>query len=527
MTTTPKIKAEQAALLRNAWRYTPAGFALKLQQHHWPRHLQLISWVYVLVATGHISRLTVSLPPGHAKTTGLSRVGPTWELDTWPNRKLIGAGYSGHIAVENGKAVRELIETSGRHLRVRLKGDSTAADAWQTTMGGGLVSAGVGGSITGRRAHGARADDLHKDFDSAHSATQRAQVHNWWPSVMRTRLFPGASAIISGTRWHEDDIIGWVGKNDTEGQWTHLVLPAVAEGDETIYEVLGVRTCEKLLAEGVQLFDWKRSSGAALWPETIDPETGELIRWYDEEELRLIRADLGEYMWGGLYQQHPAPPSGEMFPASMWDRADVLPPRIPLVRFWDLAATEGGRQKTRAGRTPDETVGALVARDDDGYTYIVDIVHGRWKSSDVKKVLHNTAQQDAERYGRRVKTWIEEEPGASGKSWAEELIRGPLAGFWADSDAPSGDKETRARPLASQQQAGFVKLLRVPNEDGFGPAPWFDHLIEQARVFPHGAHDDVVDACSAAFNKLLGRQKRKIRTRSAARRQLPEPPRPR
>lgn len=238
-----------------------------------------------------------------------------------------------------------------------------------------------------------------------------------------------------------------------------------------------------------------------------------MIRWFDLEELADIRADLGEYQWAALYQQQPSPPQGEMFPVSMWDRTDTVPAKLPLVRYWDLAATAGGG---------DETVGALVARDEDGYTYIVDVVHGRWGAADVKKVLRSTAQADVDRYGRhRMRFIFEQEGGSGGKSWAEELLRGPFAGFRAEAKGSVGDKTTRALGLASQQQAGFVRLVRVRQPDGsFGPAPWFEHLIEQARTFPHGAHDDVVDACCLAFNELTGRRA-KAKTRSAAKRAIP------
>lgn|GEM_PF-5216856 len=321
--------------------------------------------------------------------------------------------------------------------------------------------------------------------------------------------------MILATRWHEEDLIGYVLANDHDERWVHVRLPAIAECDETIETVIGERTAERLRKAGVPLPDWwRRREGEALWPETLmpdprDPDRLVRVPWYDEEELAGIKAELGLYKWTALYQGAPAPPQGEMFPASMWDRADTVPPRVPLVRYWDLAATKDGG---------DETVGALLGRDDDGYVYVVDIVHGRWSASEVKRVLRATAERDAERFGRRVRILVEQEGGSAGKAWMEELLRGPLAGFNAAADPPVGDKVTRALGLAAQQQAGYVRLVRQPLPDGsgFGPQPWFDHLIEQARVFPHGAHDDLVDACSAAFNALTGRRRRRMRTRTAA-----------
>lgn len=394
-----------------AWRLSPAGFARKVHDLTWPPHLRLVSFVLVLVATGRIRRLTVSMPPGHAKSTAIMRTFPAWYLDIWPNKKLVGASYGGSLAVGHGKAVRETIEQHPQLLRVRLKGDSTAADQWETTAGGMMVTAGIGGSITGRRANGGLCDDLHKGYDDAHSVASRESVWNFWTGDMRTRLLPAAWQVIVGTRWHEEDIIGRIHVADESHQWVKLRLPAIAEGDETIDDVLGPQVCERLRREGVALPEWNRKAGEALWPLNFDPDTGEIVPWFDEEELASIRRDILEYKWSALYQQRPSPPQGEMFPASMWDRADAVPPHVPLVRYWDLAATEGGG---------DETVGALLCRDDSGYVYVVDVVHGRWSDSGVEKVLKATAVSDAERYGRRrVRIAIEQE---GGPIWDEEPV---------------------------------------------------------------------------------------------------------
>jgi predicted phage terminase large subunit-like protein len=496
----------------DAWRASPAGFSRKIDGLIWPAHLRLVSQVMVLVATKRIRRLAVSMPPGHAKSQAIMRTFPAWSLDLWPNRKIIAASYGGALAVDHSEAVRNALEHNSQLLRVRL-GTSQAKDSWKTTAGGGMHAAGIGGAITGRRANVGLIDDPFKSADDAHSEKTRESVWSFWTTVMRTRLIPGSPAVVIQTRWHEEDLIGRLMTQDDRHQWVSLRLPAIAEEDETIETVLGVETCERLRREGIVLPEWHRKAGAALWPTNLDPESGELIPWYDEEEMATVRADIGEYSWAGLYQQRPSPSEGEMFWIGKWDRADEIPPETPMIRAWDLAATEGGG---------DETVGALVTRDRKGYVYVVDIVHGRWADSQVEEIMKATARADQEKYGRRVRQKIEQEPGSGGKAWARRLVREVLAGYSAYAEGSSGDKPTRARALASQQQAGFVKLVRVWSNDAqsFGPAPWFDALTEQARVFPHGKHDDIVDAVSAAYNELVGRRSRTTAS-SAARKTLP------
>jgi len=58
------------------------------------------------------------------------------------------------------------------------------------------------------------------------------------------------------------------------------------------------------------------------------------------------------------------------------------------------------------------------------------------------------------------------------------------------SSPESGDKATRAAPIASQANAGNLSLLR---------ATWNRPFLDELAAFPSAAHDDQVDALSRAF----------------------------
>jgi predicted phage terminase large subunit-like protein len=70
-----------------------------------------------------------------------------------------------------------------------------------------------------------------------------------------------------------------------------------------------------------------------------------------------------------------------------------------------------------------------------------------------------------------------------------------LAGHNVHTSPETGDKVVRARPFASQVNAGNVVMVR---------APWNDKFREELRPFPFGLHDDQVDGASRAFAGLLG-----------------------
>ena len=88
---------------------------------------------------------------------------------------------------------------------------------------------------------------------------------------------------------------------------------------------------------------------------------------------------------------------------------------------------------------------------------------------------------------------IPQDPGQAGKTQVLYLTRG-LAGFNVITSPESGDKVTRAEPLASQINVGNVLMLR---------APWNDELINEMRMFPNGKNDDQVDSLSRAFSELI------------------------
>ena len=72
-----------------------------------------------------------------------------------------------------------------------------------------------------------------------------------------------------------------------------------------------------------------------------------------------------------------------------------------------------------------------------------------------------------------------------------------LAGHAIRADKVTGDKQTRARPLAAQAEAGFVRLVR---------GAWNGPFVDELCMFPNGTHDDQVDAAAGAFNKVTQRR---------------------
>lgn len=165
--------------------------------------------------------------------------------------------------------------------------------------------------------HNCIIDDPVKDRQEAESPVIQERVWDWYTSVLRTRLMPGASIVVCMTRWHPADLAGRLLEAMHSGgeQWDVVNLPALATAHD---DPLG------------------RALGEPLWPE-----------WYDAEALKKIEAAIGSREWSSLYQQEPVTGS-EFFSAASF-LVDDKPVSTPnAVKF--VFATVDTTQKGGKGR---------------------------------------------------------------------------------------------------------------------------------------------------------------------------------
>lgn len=158
---------------------------------------------------------------------------------------------------------------------------------------------------------------------------------------------------------------------------------------------------------------------------------------------------------------------------------------IGAVRYFDKAGTAG------AGKF---TAGVLMLRLRSGLFLVADVVRDQWGASERETTIKQTAMADRQKYGDKARIWVEQEPGSGGKESAENTILN-LAGFSVRAERVTGDKLTRATPLASQVQVGNVRVLQ---------REWTEeYLAEMHRFDGVTGVMDQVDASSGAFNKLV------------------------
>jgi len=416
------------------------------------RHHRVVCNALMRVYHGDCRRLIINIPPRYSKTELAVVMFIAWALGKAPDSEFIHTSYSATLAVNNSASVRDLVhheEYRAIFPAVVVSDDSRAKDHWKTTDGGVMYAAGAGGTITGFGAGKHRSgfggaiviDDPHK-ADEARSDVVRNGVIDWFQNTLESRKnSPDTPIILIMQRLHEDDLAGWLLRGGNGEQWEHLSLSAWAD----------------------------ESSGTPLWPEK-----------HSAADLHRME-QASPYNFAGQYRQMPSPPEGGMFKPDAMQVIETLPAaNIEWCRGWDLAATTGG----------DYTAGGKIGRMRDGRYIIADMVRLRAGPDDRDAALLNTAKRD----GREVRVGLPQDPGQAGKTQVLHLTR-QLAGYPVRSSPESGDKATRAEPLAAQINVGNVMMLR---------GEWNADLVSEMRLFPNGRNDDQVDALSRAFGELIG-----------------------
>lgn len=400
------------------------------------------------VFNGKTTRLILNVPPRYSKTA-LVQAFIAWSMGKAPDSEYIYTSYSGRLAAASSYAVRGMItEPEYRAIfpHVVLREDSQAKDEWRTTAGGMMYAVGAGGTITGYGAGKHRdgfagcilVDDPLK-ADEARSEVMRGNLIDWYKDTLQSRLnSPNTPIIYIGQRLHENDLAGWLLEGGTGEKWEHVCFPAI------------------------------QPDGTALWPEK-----------HSIEELRRMEQAM-PYTFAGQYMQRPAPTDGGLFKPDRLQVVDELPfGDIEWCRGWDMASTTSG----------DWTAGAKLGRLADGRFVIADVRRLRVGPDERDAAMLAAASQD----GTGVKVSIPQDPGQAGKTQALYMAR-QFAGFNIHTSPESGNKVTRAEPLAAQINVGNVLMVR---------GGWNDALIDEMRSFPNGAHDDQIDALSRAFSNFV------------------------
>lgn len=385
-------------------------------------------------------RACVSVPSQHGKTQTIKSGIAEWLVHR-PQDPLMYITYNVDLAREKGREIRDLAQFAGVEIRV----DSRSVETWTTPAGGGLRTTPlVGGKITG--TPGLKLiviDDPYKGRREAESAAYRRDVRQAFSGNIISRLHPTTSVIVNHTRWHEDDLIGWLKKRGADN-WEFINLPAIND------------------------------AGEALWPE------GQPL------DLLMEKRSFSEHDWWSIYMGEPRSREGKMF-------RDV--------RYFDTAPSHRrvaiGVDLAYSGKTSADWCVAVVMAESAGQYYVLDVVRRQVAASIFASDL---AQLQRSYPGAPTVMY------ASGRDWEQiEMMR--KLGVSISAKPASVDKFTRTQPLSTawndllDGQGNLIRPGLVHLQDG---AHWLGQYTSVMLDFTGKGddHDDDVDATAAAFDAL-------------------------
>lgn len=453
-----------AAFARMAWPILEPATELK-----WGWALDAICAHLEAVTSGEIKRLLVNVPPGSMKSLLTGVIWPAWEWGprSSPALRYLATAHKQDLAVRDNMKCRRLIQSAWyqRLWPTELVGDQNSKLKFENAATG-FREAMAFTSMTGSRGDRVILDDPHS-VDDANSAVKLQADILTFREALPSRVNNDQSAIvIIMQRLNEGDVSA-VAK---ELGYEHLMIPMRFEPDRRCVTSIG-------------WVDPRTSDGELMFPER-----------FPEDQVRDLERTLGAYATAGQLQQRPAPREGGLFKSAWFSPINALPNDVDrTVRAWDLAATA----KTTSN-DPDWTAGVRMSRTRAGVFVIEGCRRFRGSPMEVEQSVIGQAGID----GPQVTVRLAQDPGQAGKAQAETMVR-KMAGYPVKVERPTGDKATRAAPLAAQAEAGNVRILVTGDPDRDA---WVQPFLDELALFPAGRHDDQVDAAADALNELaLGR----------------------
>ena len=418
-----------------------------------------------------IRRLIINGPPQHGKSEIVSRNFPAHCFGNDPSERIIGASYAASLATEMCLDQQKVIDKPATkevfpHLHLsgdsgRVKGYRRLSDLYDIVgYGGQFRASGVQGGITGRPCTIGIIDDPYKDHMEAWSPLRRENVWNWYIGSFLPRIADDGVIIITMTRWHEDDLVGRILKNDKEAKkWTVLNFEAIKESPD-----------EKLPNNTASHFD-TRKPGEALAPHRFTLDT-----------LKDRRTILGPTMWNALYRGRPSSPGGDIIKRE-WCTHFYRKAELPL--YLDMKVTSWDVRFKEDKKTGDYVHGTAWARKGAGF-YLLGPKEVRARLSFTETVadvkLFSYLHRDAKQHLMENK--------ANGPA-VENVLKKDIPRLLLVE--PQGGKEVRLRATEGLWKAGNV-FLPHPEE-----CPWVLEWIEEIVNFPRAENDDRVDTCSQAL----------------------------
>ena len=410
--------------------------------------------IHVTLNDDYFNRVCVSQPPRTAKSSLITLSYPFWLILNNPDTNIVIVNNTQTLAENFGIRLRqlfidykELLEL--RDIRLSDTKHSNSFFMFEDLKGklynGSIKLMGTGGTLTGQDVDILICDDLIKGFSDVTPTLLNKKIE-WFKSIILQRLEPHSKLIILGTRWASNDIIGYLEENNPK-DYKFIKLQAIND------------------------------DGTCIWSNRYD------TRFFEDR-----KEEIGERLFQALYQQKPLDETGDYFNTDkLRFISDQELPNFVIdakVRSYDCAYSDETK-----GEVNDQTASVLMYLTREGYYIIKELAVGRYGER-LFNVIQSTARLDTPNIPIIVETGT---TGGASKALFD-VYRKRLPGYNVRQSKPINSKVDRAYAFKEAVLDGKVLICLDDHHR--------QQLLEQMKSFPLGRHDDIIDACSYAYNYL-------------------------
>lgn len=300
-----------------------------------------------------------------------------------------------------------------------------------------VVASGLYGQVEGLRPDFIIIDDMI-DQEVTTSEIERVKTKNWLDGTVTPRLEPNGRMLVIGTRWDSEDVYNHIMKKPG---WDMKVYAAY------------------------------KPDGSALWPE----------RW-PRELLEAERAREGEIWFQFKRMNNPVALEGTAF---RWDWIQWVDGPEPEYYRVIVGGDQAITKRELAKADPDATVGAIIGIGEGGILYLLDIGIA-YVDANHAEFFHDLGERwGADEYAIESNAFQK----LTHRDWN---ARYPKDNVWAEEHYAT-DKVTRILDLGPAFQSGQLKIWRGCRN--------LARLENEYKRFPHGAHDDILDALEMAVKR--------------------------
>ncbi len=495
---------------RAAGRASIRAFAEIYLPHHFstvpsPMHLEVFEELEKLGANRG-TRLAIAAPRGHAKSTLVSLAYALWCVCYETEPYILLVSDTAEQARDALKALKDELRGNARiesdfahilearRVSARWRRDDIVVGEMRVT------ALGADQKVRGRKNASSRptliiADDLEND-ELVRSPDQRERRREWFTSALMKSGTPRTNAVVIGTVLHHEALLarlldparspgwlvkrykavtGWADRGDLWEKWESVYNHHSPWPDGG--ELSGPGAARAFFAAHR---DAMLTGARALWPEA---------RPY--EHLMELKVREGAHSFATEMQNEPSDPATRLF-------------RDEDIRFWDDARSsvhdfEGLRVSLeghtevicacdpalgKPGRGRDDSAIVIVLRESrTKHIYVIDAdIRRRNPDETIEAILAydrvrrlNRVVVEATQFQEMLVTELEKRAQERGRYLRVKSVK------------PTTDKHARIAAIQPQVCSGQVRFSQRHTA-----------LLEQLRQFPHGAHDDGLDALQMA-----------------------------